>query len=253
MGLVQRGQVHFEQNGQSYLLVGTLFTAAYTIHSKWGTVAVLCFTVTAMGSYPYLRKQVNFLLDRNLDAKVPALLSVVISVVAIFSPALGVCLGSLMGGSLLLRDWTVSHLLKEGEEKIKTLTDQNKELGKIAEKMKEKVDALQVKFDKTIASVEKLKKSVTQHLETQGIVAETNTAGENQLDGLEAQLQELISAHNLMEISKKVSAANIGPQLDQIANTCQQQLQEIKSDRAALRNLIKLLTPEGDQNNVRNP
>lgn len=237
MELLQRIQVHFEQKGQTYLLVGTLFTAAYTVRSRWGTVAMLCFTVTAVGSYPYLRKQVTGLLNRNLDAKVPALFSVAISVVSIFSPALGVCLGALMGGSFLLRDWTVSDLLKKGEEGIKRLEDQNQQLEKIAEEMKGKVDALQVEMDRLIALAAQMDKTVSVHLQTQGILASTDTQVDNQFERLEAKLEQLVSLGKVIQVPE--GGNKIGSQVEQTVDACEALVKGVQNDRVVVRALLE--------------
>lgn len=241
MELLQRVQVHFEQNGGTYLLVGTLFTTAWAVHARWGPVAVICFTVTAVGSYPYLRKQVDHLLHRNLDTRVQALLSVVVSVATIFSPTIGLCLGALMGSSFFLRDWTVKSLLEKGEKEIATLKEQNQEWQTVNVGLQNKLETLQVEYNQLMAAWGGVKNVVKQHLETQGGVVEASREGNNQSEGLEIQLNELVELCKVMEISKK---SNIGPQVTQITNSCEEKLRQIQNDREKLRALIERLEAE---------
>ena len=164
-----------------------------------------------------------------------------------------------MGASSLLRDWSFSSLLEEGEEEIKTLKNQNKELEKTAEEMKKKVDALQIEFDKAIALVGKVEKITLQHLETQGIVAETDAKVDNQFDRLEAKLQQFFSLGDLeKELSKVEMDKDVGANIRQMVATChqqQQQEQTVINDlgrvTAALHNRLDQLEQLEDEESAR--
>jgi citrate synthase len=138
-----------------------------------------------------------------------ALFPVITSVIAIFSPLLGIGLGVLTSGAHWWKDQNLVQIVKKSEAVVQQLPIHNAQLGNISAEMEIKLKELEQEYNKCLAIVQKIQGIVFQHTETQEILGSTDQKLSDQFQKIEEKLQQLFSMGELAAISHQAKSENL--------------------------------------------
>jgi DNA repair exonuclease SbcCD ATPase subunit len=181
------------ENWADIATISFSLTVAYTVNKIWGKYASLCFTATAMVTYPQLRRQIEILLHYDLNTHAQATVAVTVAGLCFVNPPIAAGMAAGLAVAIIKREWKLATVATDNAKEIETLKKENEALSKIYDELKACAEKLEQELNICLGINTKLKEAAQLEATASAASATANQEADNHLTRLKEKIGKLSS------------------------------------------------------------